>query len=152
MMKQIVLILFLLSSVAAGAQTLPPAADGDGRFTFNRVQDGFLRFDSRSGQVSLCNRRTAGWACEAVPEERTAMESEIAKLQADNAALKKELASRGLTLPDSVKAEPAPPKGPNLEIRLPSNKDIERAMEYLEKVWRGVVDAITAAQKEVFKI
>ena len=37
------------------AQTPRPAAD-DGRFRFHRVDDGFLRLDTRTGQVSQCGR------------------------------------------------------------------------------------------------
>ena len=62
-----------------------------------------LRLDGRTGQVSLCGRAAAGWACQAVPDERAALEAEIARLQDDNAALKKELLARGLPLPSGVK-------------------------------------------------
>ena len=58
------------------------------------------------GQVSLCNHKTLGWACETIPDERSALENEIARLQNGNAALKKELLARGLALPDTVKPEP----------------------------------------------
>ena len=75
----------------------------DGRYSFHRVEDGFLRLDSRSGQVSLCGRKTVGWGCQAVPDERVALESEIARLQGDNAALKKEILSHGLSLPSTIK-------------------------------------------------
>ena len=39
------------------------------------------------------------------PDERTALESEIGRLQSENAALKKELLARGLALPGGVKDE-----------------------------------------------
>src|SRR5438034_10928158 len=58
----------------AKAQNAPDSADG--RFTFHRADDGFLRLDGRSGQVSLCQRRSAGWECQAVPDERAALEGE----------------------------------------------------------------------------
>ena len=93
----------LAAGLALGAPVLAQdAAPGpdDGRFAFHRVQDGFLRLDTRTGQVSMCARQTAGWACRAVADERAVLESEIARLQADNAALKKEMLARGLPLPN----------------------------------------------------
>ena len=36
--------------------------------------DGYLRLDQRTGQVSLCSRAVVGWACQPVPDERTALE------------------------------------------------------------------------------
>ena len=95
---------------AAPARCRLPGAD-DGRYTFHRVQDSFVRLDGRTGQVSVCGREAAGWACRAVPDERTALEEAIGRLQGDNAALKKELLARGLPLPSGVKADPPARQG-----------------------------------------
>jgi hypothetical protein len=46
-----------------------------------------------------CSRNDAGWACKVVPHERSALETEIARLQGENATLKKELLARGLRIP-----------------------------------------------------
>ncbi len=117
---------------------------------FERVADGYLRLDTRSGKVTLCSRRSAGWICEAVPEERTALESEIARIQAENSALKQELEARGLKLPETVAPGPSV-RLPDVEIRLPSSADIDRAVSYLEKMWRRLVDFVVGVQKEVLK-
>jgi len=79
----------------AWGQTAAPQSD-DKRYTFNCVDEGYLRLDGRTGQVSICAQRPAGWACQAVPDERAALEAEIARLQAENAAVKKELIARNL--------------------------------------------------------
>jgi hypothetical protein len=84
------LTLSLADFAAASAQTATP--DGEnGRYSFNPVADGVLRLDTRTGQVSQCSRSDAGWACKVVPDERAALETEIVRLQAENATLKKEL-------------------------------------------------------------
>jgi hypothetical protein len=166
-MIRIALVLLLFSCVAAAAQTPPAPAQpapvpaqppsgetDDGRYIYNRVQDGFLRLDTRTGQVSLCGRRNVGWTCDAIPEERAALEAEIARLQGDNAMLKKELLSRGLTLPGTIKPETAPPpaaKGREPELRLPSNADIERMVTIVENVWRRMVEMIVNLQKDLQK-
>ena len=95
--------LALMGPVAL-AQSPPPEA-ADSRYTFHRVDEGYLRLDGRTGQVSLCAQRPVGWACQAVPDERSALEAEIARLQGENAALKKELIARNLPLPGAVKPE-----------------------------------------------
>ena len=53
----------------------------------------------------MCNRRASGWQCQLVPDERAALEAEISRLQSDNAALKKELLSRSLPLPNGVRPD-----------------------------------------------
>src|SRR2546429_8389373 len=94
-----------LAGLAVWAQSTVRESD-DSRYTFNRVDDGYLRLDGRTGQVSICARRPAGWTCEAVPDERAALEAEIARLQGENIAVKKELLACNLPLPGTVKPEP----------------------------------------------
>jgi hypothetical protein len=139
-----------LTSGAALAQTAPADTE-QGRFSFHKVDDGFLRLDTRSGQVSLCNHKSLGWACETIPDERSALENEIARLQNGNAALKKELLARGLALPETVKPEPPLAKSDkgDLELKLPSQADIDRVMTFMERVWRRMVEAANNLQKDL---
>src|SRR5215831_5073575 len=101
----LVLTLSLADFAAVSAQTATPDSE-NGRYSFNPVADGVLRLDTRTGQVSQCSRNDVGWACKLVPDERSALEIEIARLQGENASLKKELLARGLPVPgcaDSVR-------------------------------------------------
>ena len=66
-----------------------------------------MRLDTRTGEVSLCSQRTVGLACVASPEDRAVFENEIARLQAENAALKKDILAHGLPLPPGTNPEPA---------------------------------------------
>jgi hypothetical protein len=139
----------LVSSVAWG-QTAAPQTD-DRRYTFNRVDDGYLRLDGRTGQVSLCLQRPAGWACQAVPDERTALEAEIARLQAENAAIKKELIARNLPLPGTIKPE-APAASPDdPRLQLPNDADLNKVMNFVEKVWRRLLEMMATVLKDLLK-
>jgi hypothetical protein len=59
------------------------------RFTFSRVNNGFLRLDNDSGQVAYCSTQGRGWACQAASENHPALETEVAGLRDDVADLKK---------------------------------------------------------------
>jgi hypothetical protein len=148
-MLRIMVVLAALSCPAAYAQTATPDAE-NGRFVFNQVQDAMLRLDTRTGQVSVCSRRPAGWACEAVPDERTALENEIVRLQGENATLKKEMLARGVPLPGATKGEPSAGK-PQIELKLPSEADLDRLMGFVEKLWRRLVDMVQSVQKDIDK-
>src|SRR5947208_980396 len=74
-----VLMIGIALTVAVRGQSNPPEPE-DSRYLFNRVQDGFLRLDTKTGQVSLCSRRTV-WTCDVVADDRNAFENEIARLQ-----------------------------------------------------------------------
>jgi hypothetical protein len=92
-----------LATVARGQEAAGPSDTA--RYTFHRVGDAFLRLDVRNGQVSQCSWETGGWFCRAVPDERSALEAEIARLAASNAALKRELLAYGLPLPEGIKPD-----------------------------------------------
>lgn len=141
----------VLAAAAAAAQPASPEG-GDSRFTFNRAEDGgYVRLDGRTGQVSLCNRRSNGWQCQVVPDERTALEAEIGRLQSDNAALKKELLSRNLPLPDGMRADTAKPKSQLQRPQFPDDAELNRIMTALEKVWRRLVEMIASVQRDLQK-
>jgi len=138
-----------IASMALG-QTAAPQSD-EKRYTFNRVDEGYLRLDGRTGQVSICTQRPAGWACQAVPDERAALEAEIARLQAENAAVKKELIARDLPLPGTVKPD-APAANPDEpRLQLPNDADLNKVMNFVEKVWRRLLDMIATVHKDVLK-
>ena len=52
-----------------------------GRFAFEKSGETLLRFDRETGQVAVCGPRSVGWGCQAVPEERAALEKEIDRIQ-----------------------------------------------------------------------
>src|SRR5690606_30785477 len=108
--------------------------------------------DSRTGHVSLCSKRAAGWACQVVPDERTALEAGIGRLQNETASLKRELISRGIALPGATQTPERPgAKNDDLTLKLPSDADIDRAMTFFEKIWRRLVDMVQNMQREMDK-
>jgi len=145
-MRRLIVVLVAASAVLAVpayAQTTPDSENG--RFTFNQVGDQMLRLDTRTGTVSLCAKQAAGWSCAAVPDERSALESEIARLQRENGALKKEMIARGLSLPNTVTGLPPNPNDQRelqLKVPLPSDAEIDRVMTAFEKMWRRIVDIV----------
>jgi hypothetical protein len=141
-------LIVVLVAAAAGlgapaqAQTTPDAENG--RYTFSAVPDGLMRLDTRSGQVSLCAKKEAGWACNTVPDERSALENEIARLQRENGAMKKDMLARNLPLPGGVSGAPpsAQQRELNLKVPMPSDAEIDRVMSAFEKMWRRLVDIV----------
>jgi hypothetical protein len=132
----------------AAPQGMPPENE-DSRFSFFRADDGYLRLDGRTGQVSLCMRRPAGWLCQALPEERAALEAEIARLQGDNAALKKEVLAHDLPLPGGVRPDPAATADPRPPA--PAGHEVNQFMSVLENAWRRVVAVIVSVQRDLLR-
>jgi hypothetical protein len=119
---------------AALAQTPAPrtAAEGEnGRYSMSPVADGVLRLDTRSGQVSLCHQRSEGWICEATADDRAAYEKEIARLQEKVVGLEAERGRR-----------------PGVELKLPSDAEVNRVMKLFESVFRRFIGMIENLQRE----
>lgn len=144
----------------APAKPVAPAPMPPSRFTFERSKDGFVRLDNESGQVAVCAPRSAGWACEAVPEDRAALEKEIGRLQDEvtrmgdeMAGLRRELAALREPPPPRPPAELAPPppspKDGGPVIKLPSQEDIDRATTALQHAWDRLVDIIGNLKKDL---
>ncbi|MCX7296336.1 MAG: hypothetical protein WCG00_15670 [Hyphomicrobiales bacterium] len=136
--------------LAAQTVDAPASPEASPRYTFNRVDDGYLRLDNSSGQVTLCSQRNVGWACQAVPEDRAALDSEIARLQAEVDRLTTEIAAlRAPAEPPRPPGDLTPRKddGKTLTLKLPSDEDIKWAREAIEKVWRQFVDMVAEFQK-----
>lgn len=131
-------------------QTQPPA-----RYAFNPVNDGFLRLDNVSGQVSFCSPTSAGWACQAVPEDRAALEKEIARLQDEVTSLKQQVTALRDPPPprppaELAKPDSAPPSAQNdhaAELRA----DLSRAKAAVQSAWQHVVDMIKGFQKDLMR-
>jgi hypothetical protein len=144
-------ILCAACALAASVRAEQPDI-ADGRYSFHRAEDGYLRLDERTGQVTLCNRRpTVGWVCQAVPDDRLAFETEIARLQVENAMLKKELLARQIPLPGGVRQDATgstPPEQPPVRT---TDYDLGRVVDFIENVWRRIVDMVASAQKELMR-
>ena len=140
-MTRSVIVLAVLAALAPAAQAQPAPDSENGRYTFSQAPEGALRLDTRTGAVSLCARKDTGWACTMVPDERQALENEVARLQRENGALKKEMLARGLPLPGGAAGAPSSQQRElNLKVPLPSDAEIDRVMSAFEKMWRRLVD------------
>ena len=144
---------------AVFAQSTPDTENG--RYALSPVTGGVLRLDTRTGVASICTDKGTGWACYAMPDERAAFDEEIGRLQKDNEALKAELAQRQPTVTGKID-EPLPKTDPlkkpepkvadgerKIEIPLPSDRDMDRMLAFVEQAWRRLVEMANRMQKDV---
>jgi len=144
-------------------QAVPQPPGEAVRFSFHRIGDAFVRLDSVTGQVAQCSQTPAGWTCTVAPDERTALDGEIARLQRENASLKKSLLARG-DVPGAMaeikpEAKPVPPGNvpdpspgtakPPADLKLPTDAEVDRAIAYMKGVWRKLVDMMMDLQRDI---
>jgi len=131
-MRAVLLLLSLIAALAATtaiAQTAVPPQPTEpptpiDRFSMTPAEAGFLRLDKQTGAVSFCAVEAGASACRAGPDERAALEKEIAQLRRENAELK---AGRDVSRSQSS-ASP-----------LPREEEFERALSFAERFIRRMV-------------
>src|SRR4029077_21225897 len=126
----IAIVLVALDSPALAQTENQDAAQQNvqSRYSFNRVNDGLMRLDNRSGLIAFCSPNSVGWSCQAVPEDRAALEKEIARLQDEVASLKQEMATLRPSRPPADLNRPGDPSGDAKKLR----EDLERARVAVE--------------------
>lgn len=135
MNKRTIMAGALVAALAGTAIAAPPGGEEKpGRFTMQPAEGGFLRLDTATGDVSLCARAGTTFECKPVKDDRD-LQAEVARLADENKALKAEIKRLEETL--GLDGSPATPK-PKLE--LPSEEDVDKALSYLERMFKKFRD------------
>jgi hypothetical protein len=143
----------LILPVLATFAVAETPADSNGRFTMSPVDGGFLRLDKQTGAVAMCARTGSDWACKPVEDQTKATSSdELTRLQAEN----KDLKDRVKELEESLETQkPAPGGGPLAEgppggkAQLPTDEEVDQALDYLSRVYKKVRDHIKDLDKPI---
>jgi hypothetical protein len=152
------------------APSPPPQAPDDHRFTFHRIEGGFVRLDMRTGELASCAPKGTDWNCIPGGDERAALDREIAQLRRDNAILKNALLEHGGPLPDGMAPNPpartgrwggdepvprppqtVPPTASAPTPGTPQEEEVDRIMTAVEKGWRRLVEMVTNLQRDLQK-
>lgn len=131
-----------------------------GRYSFAPVDEGFLRFDHKDGEVALCKPGASGWSCEAVDDktmparqkEHADNEKILQALRDDIVGLKNDIAALRPTpppLPHPVPPDTVPPSEETGSITL--KQDIARARGFIADTWQRLVDMIETMRNDMMR-
>lgn len=148
----LVVVLIGVSLVFYGALQFPARAqqpdNGAGRYTMTPVDGGFIRLDTQTGGVALCTGKEQTWSCEPLPDRSSARTGdETSRLETEN----RDLRDRIQALEDRLKVA-APPTEippidtPNGKAQLPSEQEIDQALDYVERVFKKLRDRVQKYQ------
>ena len=141
----------------------PAAAASDDRFIFQEVDEGILRLDTRTGEVSVCGRAAVGWVCRSAPDDRQAVDAEVGRLQTENEALRRQLAERsaesaksgvtGTIPPADRKPAPgaAPPAATVPPAAPPEQRESRPALAAVDRLWRRLVEMMAELRADLQK-
>lgn len=138
--------LLTLGGLLAGpamAQTTHDPLNGD-NYHIVEIDDGVLRIDRQSGEISECRESQNGWICRLTADDRLAYEAEINRLDAEVDRLEEallaaqqalETGERDLSLvPDGAPDRNEPSVRERLD--LPTDDELDAVMDTAEEVMR----------------
>ena len=132
---------FLLLPLLAGAS----AAEPD-RYRLEKTPNGYVRMDTRTGEMSICQEKWGELVCRMAADERTAVHDEMERLQTELKALNDHLATlkaledRVTKLENSVTAK--------IEQSLPTEEDFNKTMSYMERFFRSFMGIVRDFEDE----
>jgi hypothetical protein len=135
-------------SLLASPLSAQPPDDGKGRFAMSPIDGGFLRLDKETGAVALCTRKSEAWLCEPVEDKTRGSDDKFARLEAENKSLKDRVKSLEEALETNKQpntAEGPPPPSPKMQ--LPTEEEVDKAMDYVERIFKKFKDRIDRMEK-----
>ena len=96
-----------------------------------------------SGGVSLCARKADRWACEPVEDRTKTVDDKVTRLETENQSLK----DRVKSLEDSLATGKPPVAQPDVKIQIPSEEDVDKAMDYVERIFKKFRDRLGRLDK-----
>ncbi|MGE0502130.1 MAG: hypothetical protein AB7I79_14910 [Rhizobiaceae bacterium] len=126
----------LLVLIAFSALCLPAGAAETERYRLERTDDGYVRLDTVTGAMSVCQETSGQLVCRMAADERAAFEEEVGRLEARLGELEKRVAA--------IEESPVLKPG-NL---LPSDEQIDRSLETMEKFFRRFMEVMKDAEDE----
>jgi flagellar motility protein MotE (MotC chaperone) len=126
----------IASLIVAAALTAPafvPAAAQDaGRYTLERTDEGYVRMDRRSGEMSLCQERDGQLICRLAADERSALQAEVDRLQSELDRLEERV--------DALEGGPA--------AALSEEDEFEQALTFMERFFRRFMDIVKDLERD----
>lgn len=138
------------------------AEERTGRYTMMPTDGGFVRLDTETGVTSFCKQDNGLWGCEAMPDSQQKLRDDVARLEAENKALKGEMKQMEDALGLSPSGRPGPsgaapdagqPMSPDAgppapKVQIPTEQDVDRMFDYIEGMVRKFKDRIERMEKD----
>lgn len=111
------------------------AAEGQ-RFQMEKTDKGYVRMDTQTGEMSICEERDNQLVCKLAADERSALQEEIGRLQGEI----KTIEDRVVKLENSLTAR--------MESKLPTEEEFQKSMGYMERFFRSFMGIVKDMEKE----
>lgn len=125
-------LLFALTT-ALPALTLGVQAQESERYRLEKTEQGYVRMDTQTGEMSICEERTGQLVCRVAADERSAFQDEVDRLNTSVRALEERVTT--------LEKAPVLPG-------LPTDEEFDKTIGYMERFFRGFMDIVKDFEKD----
>ncbi len=125
--------LLLMPLLAGGAEAQ------EARYRLEKSGSGYVRMDTATGEMSVCEERSGQLVCKLAADERSAFEDDIDRLEDRIRALDERIAR--------LEASPAARQ----ENSLPTEEEFEKTMGYMERFFRSFIGIVKELEEDETK-
>lgn len=113
-----------IALIAGGASA---SAQETSRYTLEKTEDGYVRMDNRTGEMSICEERTGELFCRRATDERAAPEDDLGQVMDKLDDIEQRLSALEASRPVDV---------------LPSEQDIDKTLNFMERFFRRFMEVV----------
>jgi hypothetical protein len=115
---------------------LAGAASGEEveRYRLEKTDNGYVRMDTQTGEMSICEERATQLVCKLAADERAAFQDDIDRLQAKLDAVEGRVAK--------LESRAIP------EVLLPSDEEVDKSLEIMEKFFHRFMGMMKDLEKD----
>ena len=132
------LFAILVSTLALNGIAAVASAEEADRYRLEKTDTGYIRMDTATGEMSICEERSGQLVCKLAADERAAFQSDIDRLQAKLDDVEGRVAK--------LEARPSIP-----ETLLPSDEQVDKGIDLMEKFFRSFMGIVKELDKDVAK-
>lgn len=104
-------------------------AQDDVRYQIEKTDDGYVRLDKQTGEMSICKEQTGQLVCRAAADDRSALSDQIGKLDERLAMIENKLSA-------------IEKSGLSSGNGMPTDEEFEKTMGYMEKFFRRFMGVV----------
>jgi len=119
----------------AGIAGLASAEEAE-RYRLEKSDTGYVRMDTVTGEMSICEERSGQLVCKLAADERAAFQTDIDRLQAKLDDVEGRVAK--------LEARPSIP-----ETLLPTDEQVDKGIDIMEKFFRSFMGIVKDLDKDV---
>jgi len=126
--------LFVPALVIAGLAGSARSEEVD-RYRLEKTETGYVRMDTQTGEMSICEEKTGQLVCRMAADERSALQDQLERLQARLDAMDARVTK--------LEAQPSIP-----QVLLPSDEEVDKSFDLMEKFFHRFMGIVKDLDKE----